>query len=113
MIVPVLEVRVAIAVTSLRGLRRFHAEPSGHPEMHDQCLVGRELREQVLSASDEASNRLAAQSPRKASRERLSQIAAIEDHSLESRAGHCCFETAADALDFRQFRHRPIIVSVR
>ena len=104
-VVAVLEIGVAIAPAwPPRG--RLRPEPSGHAEMHDQRVSGRQHGEQILAAACERPHALAAEPPREAGGERPSEVGAIQDDAIEARAGHRALQTLPYALDLGKFRHK-------
>src|SRR6187551_3052721 len=99
-----LEGRIRVASWTRRQ-RALDAERSGHAEMHDQRVAGRQDREEIFAAPRQGLNGVTAQAPRESGGEWFTEIGAIEHDAREARAGHRRFEAPADALDFRQLRH--------
>lgn len=77
--------------------------------MHHQRVAVGEFGDQILSAAPQRADRLSAEPPRETGGEGLAKILAIEERMRETRADHRRGERPAYPLNFRKFRHQPMI----
>jgi hypothetical protein len=73
--------------------------------MHDQSVAGRQLGEQIFSATRQRPNGLAPEASHKSAWEWLPEIASVEDDTVKARPAHDGLQTSSRAFDFRKFGH--------
>lgn len=89
----------------LTKLRLGHGKTPGHPQMHDECLAGRELRGQEFRAPAEPNQLCAGQAGTEIWRHGEPQIRAMKGNGLQALSFHDRREASADGLDLWEFRH--------
>lgn len=80
-------------------------KPPRHAEMHDKDLVGRKLERQEFCLAAKVADMSACEALGEPVRKRKSQICPVLDKPVDALALHDRGQSAANCLDFGQFRH--------
>jgi hypothetical protein len=85
--------------------RHVDAKRPGHAEMHQECLAGGEIGDQVLPSAAKPHDRLTAKARRKPWRQGRAQVGPARNDFLEARSLHYWAQRTTDCFDFRQLGH--------
>ena len=94
-----------MAIERLRRAALLDAEVTGHAEVHQQRLAGREIGEQVLGPAVQLEDGVAGQPGREAGRKRPAQVGAAQDDLGDALADEDRREQPANGFDFGELGH--------
>lgn len=80
-------------------------KPPRHAEMHDKDLIGRKVERQEFGLAAKVADTRTGQALGEPVRKRKSQIWSVLDKPVDALALHDRGQSAANCLDFGQFRH--------